>query len=213
MILNEKDMRREKQIILAARIISMVFTPFYLPMLGLIVLFLFSYLSIFPFFYKLEVLTLSYLFTILMPTVLIHMYRRYQGWNLIELGHRERRMVPYMISIVCYFVCIYVMEWLHMPHFMSAIVIAALLVQIVCALINLWWKVSTHTAAIGGVGGALFAFAEYLNFNPVWWLCLIFLVAGLLGTSRMILRQHSLAQVVVGFWVGFLCAAIVVLMI
>lgn len=83
MILNEKDMRREKQIILAARIISMVFTPFYLPMLGLIVLFLFSYLSIFPFFYKLEVLTLSYLFTILMPTVLIHMYRRYQGWNLI----------------------------------------------------------------------------------------------------------------------------------
>jgi hypothetical protein len=27
------------------------------------------------------------------------------------------------------------------------------------------------------------------------------------------LRQHSLAQVVVGFWVGFLCAAIVVLMI
>ena len=50
MILNEKDMRREKQIILAARIISMVFTPFYLPMLGLIVLFLFSYLSIFPFF-------------------------------------------------------------------------------------------------------------------------------------------------------------------
>ena len=51
MILNEKDMRREKQMILAARIISMVFTPFYLPMLGLIVLFLFSYLSIFPFFY------------------------------------------------------------------------------------------------------------------------------------------------------------------
>lgn len=197
--------------ILAARIISMLFTPFYLPMVGLIALFLFSYLSIFPLFYKLEVLIMAYLFTILLPTVMIHLYRRYQGWNLIELGHRERRMMPYMISIISYFTCIYMMERLHMPHFMSSIIIAALLVQIVCALINVWWKISTHTAAIGGVAGALFAFAEYLNFNPVWWLCLVFLVAGLLGTSRMILRQHSLSQVVAGFGVGFVCAAIAIL--
>jgi membrane-associated phospholipid phosphatase len=199
--------------ILAARIVSMLFTPFYLPIVGLIALFLFSYLSIFPLAYKLQVLIMTYLFTILLPTVMIHLYRRYQGWNLIELGHRERRMVPYIISIVCYFTCIYLMERLHMPHFMSAIIIAALLLQIVCAIINVWWKISTHTAAIGGVGGALFAFAEYLGFNPVWWLCLVFFVAGLLGTCRMILRQHSLAQVVAGFWVGFICAAIAILFI
>jgi membrane-associated phospholipid phosphatase len=199
--------------ILMARVLSMVFTPFYLPIIGLVVLFFFSYLSMFPWSYKLHVLLMTYLFTILMPTVLIHLYRRYQGWNLIELGRRERRMVPYVISILCYFTCIYVMERLHMPHFMGSIIIAALLVQIVCAITNIWWKISTHTAAIGGVGGALFAFAEYLGFNPVWWLCLVFLVAGLLGTSRMILRQHNLAQVVTGFWVGFVCAAVAILFI
>ncbi len=206
-------MRKEKQMILAARIVSMLFTPFYLPIVGLIALFLFSYLSIFPMAYKLQVLIMTYLFTILLPTVMIHLYRRYQGWNLIELGQRERRMVPYIISIVCYFSCIYLMERLHMPHFIGSIIIAALLVQIVCAIINVWWKISTHTAAIGGVGGALFAFAEYLGFNPVWWLCLVFFVAGLLGTSRMILRQHNLSQVVAGFWVGFICAAIAILFI
>ena len=206
-------MRKEKQMILAARIVSMLFTPFYLPIVGLIALFLFSYLSIFPMAYKLQVLLMTYLFTILLPTVMIHLYRRYQGWNLIELGQRERRMVPYIISIVCYFSCIYLMERLHMPHFIGSIIIAALLVQIVCAIINVWWKISTHTAAIGGVGGALFAFAEYLGFNPVWWLCLVFFVAGLLGTSRMILRQHNLSQVVAGFWVGFVCAAVAILFI
>jgi membrane-associated phospholipid phosphatase len=190
---------------------SLLFTPFYLPFVGLAALFSFSYLSIFPWSYKLQVLTMVYLFTILMPTVMIHLYRRYQGWNLIELGHRERRMVPYVISILCYFTCVYLMSRLHMPHFMGAIVVAALLVQIVCALVNVWWKISTHTAAIGGVAGALFAFAEYLGFNPVWWLCLVFIVAGMVGTSRMILRQHSLAQVVSGFWVGFLCAAVAIL--
>ena len=204
-------MKREKQFILAARIVSMVFTPFYLPFMGMVILFVFSYLSLFPWAYKLQVLCMVYLFTILLPTLMIHLYRRYQGWNLIELGHRERRMVPYAISIICYFTCIYVMQRLHMPHFMGSIVVAALLVQIVCALINVWWKISTHTAAIGGLGGALFAFAYYLGFNHVWWLCLLFLLGGAIGTCRMILRQHSLAQVLVGFWVGFLCAAIAIL--
>lgn len=199
--------RQERQIILAARILSMLFTPFWLPIAGLIVLFLFSYMSIFPWYYKLQVLILTYLFTILLPTAMIHLYRRYQGWNLIELGIRERRMVPYVISIVCYFTCTYVMQRLHMPHFMSSIVVAALLVQIACAIVNVWWKISEHTAAIGGIGGALFAFAEYLDFNPVWWMCLVFIVAGMVGTSRMILRQHTLGQVVGGFWVGFVCAA------
>lgn len=204
-------MRREKQIILAARIMSMLFSPFYLPLTGLLSLFLFSYLSIFPLVYKLQVLILVYLFTILLPTVMIHLYRRFQGWNLIELSLRERRMVPYIISIVSYFTCIYLMELSHMPHFMSSIVVAGLVVQIACAVANIWWKVSTHTAAIGGVAGALFGFAEYLNFNPVWWLCLIFIIAGLVGSSRMVLRQHTIGQVVGGFWLGFFCAAVAIL--
>ena len=204
-------MSREKQIIMTARVVSLVFTPFYLPLVGLISLFFLSYLRQYPLSYKLFVLAVVYFFTVLLPTLLIHFYRRYQGWTLFELGRKERRMVPYVISILCYFTCIYVMERLHMPHFMGSIVVAALTLQIVCALINVWWKISTHTAAIGGMGGALFAFAEYLDFNPVWWLCLIFVIAGMVGTSRMILRQHSLGQVVGGFWVGFLCAALAIL--
>jgi len=204
-------MRRERDIILAARMLSMLFTPFYLPIIGLILLFSFTYLSLFPWLYKLQVLVLAYLFTILLPTFMIRFYRHYHGWTLIELGIRERRMVPYVISIVCYFTCVYIMEQLHMPHFMGNIVVAALLVQIVCATINVWWKISIHTAAIGGVAGAVFAFAEYLSFNPVWWLCLIIVVAGMVGTSRMILRQHTLGQVVGGFWTGFLCAAVAIL--
>lgn len=37
----------DKKIILASRIVSMLSTPFYLPVLGLIFMFAFSYLSIF----------------------------------------------------------------------------------------------------------------------------------------------------------------------
>lgn len=115
-------------------------------------------------------------------------------------------MVPYVISILSYFFCIYLMDLVHIPHFMSSILSAALFIQVVCALINVWWKISTHTAAVGGVAGALFIFGELFGFNPVWWLCLVILLAGILGSSRMILRQHTLAQVVVGFFVGVICS-------
>ena len=197
---------KEKNIILAARVLSMVFTPFYLSLVGLIALFTFSYLSLMPWAYKLTVLTLVYLFTILIPTLLIHFYRNYHGWTLIELGKKERRVVPYLLSIVSYFVCYYVMHRFNIPHFMSNILMAALIIQILCALINVWWKISTHTAAIGGVMGALQAFAVIFGFNPIGWLCLVLILAGMVGTSRMILRQHSLRQVCYGFLLGLVVA-------
>ena len=195
-------MMKEKNIILAARVLSMLFTPFYLPLVAMVAMFVFSYLSILDLSYKLIVLTLVYAMTILLPTLLIHTYRNYQGWTSKELGVKERRMIPYIISILCYFLCFYVMNIFHMPAFMGSIVVAALFIQIVCAIINIWWKISTHTAAIGGFFGALSALSLIFDFNPLWWLCLVLLLAGLVGTSRMILRQHTLAQVVMGFLTG-----------
>jgi membrane-associated phospholipid phosphatase len=55
------------------------------------------------------------------------------------------------------------------------------------------------------------AFALFFDFNPLWWLSLVFIIAGMVGTSRIILRQHSLSQVLGGFGVGLITAFIVIL--
>lgn len=204
---------KEKNIILISRVVSMMFTPFYLPLVGLAALFFFSYLNTFPLYYILMVMGIVWLFTVLLPTRLIHLYRRYHGWTPIQLGVRERRMVPYVISILCYFTCFYIMSLSHTPHTITSILIAALAVQMLCAMTNVWWKVSTHSAAIGGVAGGLLSFSLIFNFNPVWWLCLVILLGGMVGTSRMILRQHTLPQVVVGFFMGLLCSAVTILLV
>lgn len=203
---------KEKEIIFTAKVLSVLFTPFYLPILGLLILFIFSYLSLLPLTYKLFLLLMFYLFTVFLPTALIRFYRRYQGWTLIELGSRERRAIPYVISIFSYLLCYYIMAATHVPNFMGSILIAALVIQVACAIINLFIKISTHTAAIGGVTGALLAFSVIFSFNPVWWLCIVLLLAGMVGTSRMILRQHSLRQVVLGFLAGVACSFVSVLL-
>jgi membrane-associated phospholipid phosphatase len=97
------------------------------------------------------------------------------------------------------------------PHIITSILVAALVVQILCALVNVWWKISTHTAAIGGVTGGVIAFAFIFNFNHIWWLTLVILLGGLVGSSRMMLRQHTLAQVVCGFLLGMLAVIVTVL--
>ena len=114
----------------------MVFTPFYLPLAGLLALFIFSYMSLMPLFYKTLVMLTVYLFTILLPTLLIHAYRNYQGWSRWQLGKRESRMVPYIIAIICYTLCYFVMSYFHVPQFMANILVAALLIQVVCAVVN-----------------------------------------------------------------------------
>ena len=191
----------------------MLLTPFYLPVMGILAIFFFSYLSMFPWQFKVSLVVMVYLFTVFIPTVLIHLYRQYQGWTLLQLGQKERRMVPYAISILCYFSCFYLMNLLHLPHLITSILIVALVIQMLCAVINVWWKISTHTAAIGGVLGALLAFSFMLNFNSVWWLCLVIIASGIVGSSRIILRQHTLTQVTAGFFLGIISAFFTIILI
>lgn len=203
----------EKKIILLSRVVSMITIPFYLPVLGLIFMFMFSYLSMFPTIYKLFMVMIFYLFTVLLPTYLIHLYQKYQGWTPKQLGVRERRMVPYVISFLCYFIGYYLLNVLNTPDFISVILVVAIIIQVVCAAINRWWKISIHSAGIGGVTGMVIAFSFLLDFDPTWWLCLLLLIAGIVGTSRMVLRQHSLSQIVCGYLVGLFAGVITVMVV
>lgn len=204
-------MGSKRKTMMAASALSAVFMPLYLPLVGMAMLFIFTYLSILPLRYKLTVLGLVYLVTILLPRLLIKLYSHYMGVHPIHLLRREKRAIPYAISLLCYLLCYYIMIRAHVPHLIMGVAMAALGVEAVCAVLNSWTKISTHTAGIGGVAGALQAFSVIFGFNPVWWLCIILIVAGLVGTSRMILRQHTLGQVVSGFLVGVFTAFIVVI--
>ena len=190
---------------------SLVLTSFYLPLVCVLVLtalFTLSYLSLLPLPYKLMVLAVVVFFTIALPMffVITHLAMRLEQWTARELGQKHLRMVPYAFSLAGYGCCVWVLHSMNVFHFILSIVIATMVVQVACTIINIWWNISTHTAAIGGIAGALVAFAEILGFNPVWWLCATLLVAGILGSGSMMVRQHTLPQVVAGFGIGFFCA-------
>ena len=175
----EQHIIADKTLIRTAQITSWILTPFSIPFLAFLVLFLFSYLRIMPLQYKLIVLGIVYCFTILMPTITIFLFRKINGFALQELSERKKRYIPFTLTIISYIFCLLMMHKLNIPWYMTGII------------------------------RGLISFSELFGYNPVWWLCLFILVAGVLGSARIILRHHSLGEVLSGFGVGFICALLV----
>ena len=195
----------EKRLIQIAHILSVIFSPFYAPIWAFLWLFFFSYLKLLPLGYKLLILGIVFVFTILIPRLTINVFRRLNRWSHWQLSHREHRHMPYVVALLSYATCLVIMTKMNMAMFFRGVVMSALICQIICITVNAWWKVSTHMVGMGGLVGALNAFSVLFFYNPMWPFCALLLLSGALGTSRIILRQHSLAQVLVGFGIGYIC--------
>ena len=141
----------DKTMLRVARVTSMVFTPFSIPFLSFLVLFLFSYLRIMPIQYKLIVLGIVYCFTILTPTIIIFLFRKINGFARQDLSERKKRYVPILLTIISYVFCLLMMRKLNIPWYMTGIIFVSLVVSIICILVNLKWKLSEHMAGMGGV--------------------------------------------------------------
>ena len=207
--MEEQHIVADRTLIRTARVISAIFTPFSIPFLAFLIMFLFSYLRIMPIQYKLIVLGVVYCFTILMPTLTIFLFRKINGFSPEDLGERKRRFMPFLLTITSYVFCLVMMHRLNIPWYMTGIILAALIMMVICIVVNLKWKLSEHMAGVGAIVGGLVSFSALFGYNPVWWLCLFILIAGVLGTARIILQHHTLGEVLVGFAVGLICSLLV----
>jgi membrane-associated phospholipid phosphatase len=119
-----------------------------------------------------------------------HLTQRHQGPVMMTIG---------LVSIV---VGLLALSLLDAPRALFALVWGICAAVAVCLAVTLRWKISIHTACAGGVVAAL---AVLVN---VWLLLLAPLVA-LVAWSRVVLRDHTVAQVAVGAVVSFAVAALV----
>ncbi|WP_294538003.1 hypothetical protein [uncultured Bacteroides sp.] len=205
----KENMIADKTMLRVAKVTSALFTPFSIPFLSFLVLFLFSYLRIMPMAYKLIVLGIVYCFTILTPVVTIFLFRKINGFDIQELTERKKRYVPILLTIISYVFCLLMMRKLNIPWYMTGIILTALIVSVICMIVNLKWKLSEHMAGMGGVIGGLVSFSALFGYNPVAWLCVFILIAGVLGSARILLGHHTLGEVLGGFTVGLLVSVLV----
>ncbi|MFD0279331.1 hypothetical protein ACFVHB_36295 [Kitasatospora sp. NPDC127111] len=141
------------------------------------------------------------LFAAVIPTLFIRRGMRKGTVEDRHVGHRQRRLtvLPFIMgSVLTSFA---VMLGLDAPADLTAMVLAMFASLVPILVITVWWKISIHTAV---ASGAVVCLAIALG---PWWLLLHPLVA-VIGWSRVVLRDHTTAQTIVGAVVGALTAGL-----
>jgi hypothetical protein len=71
-------------------------------------------------------------------------------------------------------------------------------------MINIFFKISMHTSAAGSMIGVMMILMFLSPVNLVLPFFLILIIAGLIGTSRMILSAHRSGELWLGYITGIL---------
>lgn len=129
------------------------------------------------------------------------------GWSSsIHMERKEDRVYPFLFTIVLYSIATYMFYSIFKSDIYFSIIIGFITLSMTfVALITLWWKISAHASAMGGLI-AFYIVSSYLNaqqFDLNLCLTLIF-IAGITISSRLALNSHNLQQVVAGFLLGLL---------
>lgn len=128
----------------------------------------------------------------------------------LQMHTASERHLPFITTAIYYVTGYILLSRLPIPNIFSAIVLGAGIAIIVALVINFYWKISIHMIGVGGLAGGLFALSSHSYTNLLLPMAGIFVLAGCLGSARLIYGTHNQSQVYVGFVVGFIVEFLVI---
>ncbi len=187
-----------------AKVTSIIFHPLLIPTLGIFLLFNSGfYFSLLPWNVMKFVLLIVFMSTGLLPALSIGILSLNPRFDR-KMEKSTDRVLPILLTSVFYYMGYLILKKLPIFPIYNFLLVASILVQIALLIISMRWKISAHAAAIGGLVGGFFALSFRLQANPVWILSILILIAGMVGSARLILGKHSGSQVYAGFLLGLL---------
>ncbi|HKJ42245.1 MAG TPA: hypothetical protein VKA27_09120 [Sunxiuqinia sp.] len=186
-----------------AQVFSFLFNPLLVMTLG-VLLFLNSgfYFAMMSYEAKKYIVLIIFLSTCILPALSLGLLTFSPRFNA-KMTKSTDRVVPLLLTAIYYYLGYYYLGKVPFFPIYRILMLAAVLVIITLMLISMKWKVSNHMAGIGGFIGAIIALSFRLGMNSSLLLSGLIVVAGVLGTSRLILKKHNALQIYVGFFVGF----------
>ncbi|MBK7373364.1 MAG: hypothetical protein IPJ09_18385 [Saprospiraceae bacterium] len=205
----------------AAHFVSLIVHPLWWPTYGLYIL-----LTLNPYLFGVgsasgqSILMLQvFMLTFTLPLVSILMLKKLSLISSYDLNDRLDRTGPYIVTLIFYL-------WLYInirhdpkvPLVYNIFVFGALITLVLVFMINLFIKLSAHTAVMGGLVAMtwitfnVFSHEQFSLNIPgqgltilSWRSVLItsLLIGGLVGTCRLYLKAHTPKEVYLGYLVGF----------
>ena len=195
---------------IVAHIISALSSPMLMPTIAVFIALWATSLRFAPMASRLIVLGMVFAVSCLVPIVSIIVL---SGIKIIKdpsLNDRGDRFYPITVAAVCYVGLALFMPAVHAPSWLTSFMWGIAFLAAVTLVINQYWKISGHSIGMGGLTALCFFMSLHdymLSGNDVLLYCVI-LASGIVMSCRLVLRCHTLSQVLAGYGIGFLVIAL-----
>lgn len=147
---------------------------------------------------------LCILFTIILPIIVFAIFYKLGLVTDVNLTKRRERVIPFYLSIILFTTFYYMVRSdEQFNEFLYPIIFGSLSSTFIANNITLFWKISIHCLGISGVLGAVAGLAYLTEYNEMILILLLSTLTIIVGLSRVILKRHTIAQVLAGTSLGF----------
>jgi membrane-associated phospholipid phosphatase len=151
--------------------------------------------------HKLIMISVAIVFSVVLVPAYIFFLKHKGVVDSADIVVREQRINPLTMGAVSYFIGFLLLNFIGASSLVQGLMFCYATNTLLVVLITNWWKVSVHTTAISG---PLVVLAYQFGSVVLPFFGLIPLV----GASRLILKRHTLAQVLVGAAIDILLTAL-----
>lgn len=187
-----------------AQIISVLFHPLLVPTYALLVLINLNthFMMAMPIGLRYLITTFVFLTTFVMPALLLLILKKFDVIKSFEMPDRQERSLPLIIVSGFFYLTYYLLKHSDQNQLMTLFMIGATMLALLCLIINYFTKISIHATSWGGFLGALIGFSIHFQASISFWIFIVILLTGLVGTARLVLKAHTPPQVYGGLLLG-----------
>ncbi|WP_400072072.1 hypothetical protein [Zobellia russellii] len=190
--------------------ISYVFHPLFIPVAGTL-----AYFLITPKYSPIAIQSANvlpiFILTVIIPIIVYFILKNLGLVTSIFMSSaRERRYPIYIHTTLLLFVVYKVIPNTNIAelHFYFVGLIIASLTSLITLFFKL--KISMHLMGMGSLVMFLTALSIHFEVNITLGLSIFTLLTGLVATSRLYLKAHTRAEIILGFLVGFLSQLMII---
>jgi membrane-associated phospholipid phosphatase len=123
----------------------------------------------------------------------------------VQLSNRRDRLLPFFFVTLFYGISTFMFyKKLHLNDLIFTVFACTTVLLSVILVITLFWKISVHSAGVGGAIGILLGVnVHYPASHLLYPMIAMIMVSGLVMSSRLRLNAHDPAQVYAGLLLGF----------
>lgn len=189
-----------------AKSLSVLFHPIVYPTNGFLLLFFFDKLFIVQINEKAKLYVLSIVFvnTFLLPTALLFIFKKWGIISSLKLENRAERFYPLVVIFLFYAITWFLISRLPLPSLYSYILAVSTILSALAIGINFFFKISLHSMGAAAFSSALLGISYLYDLQLMVIVSIMFLLTGLIASSRLVLKAHKPSQVYLGLVLGFL---------